>query len=242
MTSLASILIVDDEPALTNQLSTILELEGYDVLTAADGRDALPIISDSSVDLIISDVSMPGMNGYQFLTTLRQDPAQVGIPVIFLSARGMDSDIRFGKELGVDDYLVKPITADDLLAAVRGRLLRASQMAAYAGSTQPAAGQAVQVGPLKIDHERHQVEVGKTELTLSPREFRLLSMLATRPEHPFSPEDLVRCTHEFDTDAFEAGNLIRPLIRSLRIKVEEPSQGRLQIENVRGVGYRLIAS
>jgi two-component system response regulator MtrA len=243
MNSEISILIVDDEALLAQQLGTILEFEGFTVLTATDGREALTLLETTPVNLILSDVSMPGMNGYQLLTTVHQNPEWVRIPFIFLTARGMDSDIRFGKELGVDDYLIKPIEADDLLAAVRGKLLRSAQLNAQAVSEHTATNpRSTKVGLLEIDYERHQVTVDATSLMLSPREFRLLATLCERPEHPFSPEDLIEITHEFSADAYEAGNLIRPLIRSLRNKLEEPSKGRLQVENVRGVGYRLVSA
>ena len=125
----ASILVVDDQPVLLENIKLALEAEGYQVWTAEDGVDALDVLREEHVDLIMADIAMPCMNGYQLYNQVRSDPRWVMIPFVFLTARALDSDIRYGKEMGVDDYLTKPIQPEDLLAAVYGRLRRAEQLA-----------------------------------------------------------------------------------------------------------------
>lgn len=118
------ILVIDDEPDFLESLCLTLKMAGYQIIAAKDGAEALSVLQEQAVDLILSDISMPCVNGYQFYNRLCENPHWVTIPFIFLTARTMDSDIYFGKELGVDDYLTKPIRVDNLLAVVRGKLHR----------------------------------------------------------------------------------------------------------------------
>ena len=125
------ILIVDDNPDILNYLKHILTQNGYEVLTAHNGQAALDLLQGQAVDLILSEVAMPQLNGYHLFQILREssDPRLITIPVIFISGRAiLDSDIRFAKSLGVDDYLLKPICQEDLLAVVKGKLLAAERL------------------------------------------------------------------------------------------------------------------
>lgn len=122
------ILIVEDNPVLREGLMEMLELEGYRVHTAANGQEALDVMRLISPDLIVSDIAMPEMDGYTFFRTVREKPEWVVIPFIFLTARGEKEDILSGKDLGVEDYLVKPVTREDLLIAVNSRLHRSQQL------------------------------------------------------------------------------------------------------------------
>ncbi len=123
-----SILVVDDEPNFLDNIRLALEAEGYRVLSAGNGVEALAVLHSQPVDLILADIGMPDMNGYQLYERVRERPQWLTIPFVFLTARKLDSDIRYGKELGVDGYLTKPIRAADLLAVVRGKLRRAQQL------------------------------------------------------------------------------------------------------------------
>jgi DNA-binding NarL/FixJ family response regulator len=118
------ILVVEDEDIIRESVAEILELNGFQVLTASDGLQALSLLDHETPDLILADIMMPQMNGYQFFQRVRSNPDWVWIPFIFLSAKAAGEDVRFGKELGVDDYLRKPIDAEDLISAVIGRLHR----------------------------------------------------------------------------------------------------------------------
>jgi DNA-binding response OmpR family regulator len=242
MSEKRAILVVDDELDLVDNVSLALEVEGFQILTAHDGFEALNLLKTRSVDLILADIAMPGMNGYQLFERVRQNPAWMTIPFIFLSARSMDSDIRFGKELGVDDYLAKPIRAADLVATVRGKLRRAQQLSETLAQLQSASKTTsgeLKIGQLKIDLQQYQVWLSDEEIKLSAREFALLKYLGQRPGAVISPVELVQVTHDLQTDPVEAGALLRPLILSLRRKLGLAVGQVGLIENVRGVGYRL---
>ncbi len=242
MNRAGSILVVDDHPTLLENVALALEAAGYSVLTAEDGQGALGILEDEPVSLILADIAMPGMNGYQLYERVRMRPEWVSIPFIFLTARAMDSDVRYGKELGADDYLTKPIEPEDLLSAVQGRLRRAQQLsqATLVGtSAGPRAHGSLTVGRIKIDLDLHQVWLVERPIRLSAREFALLAHLARHADRVVSPEELIKATHNLDTDRTEAGSLLRPLIRSLRRHLGYPPGEIGCIENVRGVGYRL---
>jgi len=119
-----TILIVDDEEGIRSSLQEFLSLSGFKVLSAENGVEGLKILEVDVPDLIIADIMMPRMNGYQFYNRVRENPDWVWLPFVFLTAKGEDEDVRFGKELGVDDYLQKPIDPEDLLATVLGKLKR----------------------------------------------------------------------------------------------------------------------
>jgi DNA-binding response OmpR family regulator len=235
----ACILVVDDQPDLLSNLGLTLESGGYQVLTANDGSEALSILQTQSVDLILADIAMPRMNGYQLYEQVRDNPQWLNIPFLFLTARTLDSDIRYGKELGVDDYLTKPIQPEDLLATVHGKLVRKRQLGNTSPPTSEHNGRTLVAGSLRIDPEQHRAWLNDQPMQLSAREFTLLEQLARRINMVVSPQELIRATHSLDTDHEEAGTLLRPLIRSLRRKLGYPVGEIGCIEVVRGVGYRL---
>jgi two-component system OmpR family response regulator len=238
-----SILVVDDQPNLREYVKQALNLAGYKVLTAKDGMEALTILQSQPVDLILADIAMPRMNGYQLHERVMENPQWVMIPFVFLTARAQDSDIRYAKELGVDDYLTKPFNREDLLAIVRGKLRRARRMTQVSG--QPAPRPALRssvltVGWLRIDRDQYRVWMNGKSIHLSAREFGLLECLALQAKSVVPLPELVKTTHQIDTDHVEAGELVRPLIRSLRRKLGYRAGDMGCIQNVRGVGYRLV--
>jgi DNA-binding response OmpR family regulator len=151
--------------------------------------------------------------------------------------------VRYGKELGVDDYLTKPFVPEDLFAVVRGKLRRALQIAPQpispASSAEPGP-RALTLGKLCVDPGQHRVWLDGEPIKLSATEFTLLEYLARQAGQLVSPQEVVKVTHGLDTDHVEAGTLARPLIRSLRRKLGYPVGDMGCIENVRGVGYRLV--
>ena len=238
-----SILVVEDHVHLLHGLRLNLEAEGYRVVTALNGIEALGILEERPVNLILTDISMPKMNGYQLYERVQQNPAWARIPFVFLTSRTMDSDIRYGKELGVDDYLTKPIELEDLLAVVKGKLRRARKLNSALTVGQMASdssSQTIAVGELRIDLAGHRVWMYEEPIGLSAREFRLLAHLAGKVDEVVSPQELVLETHSLETDHVDAGALLRPMIRSLRRRLGYPVGNTGCIENVRGVGYRLI--
>lgn len=241
----AQILVVDDHPAVLENLAMTLEAAGYRALTALDGTAALQLMEAEQVNLILADISMPGMNGYQLLERVRRNPQWVLIPFVFLTARTLNSDVRYGKELGADDYLTKPIQPEDLLASVQGKLRRAQQLRELVSQSEipePSEEQVLVCGPIRIMLPQHRVLMHGKPVNLSAREFQVLSYLAHRPGFVASVSELVKVTHGLAADHVEAGTLLRPLIRSLRRKLGYPVGDMGCIETVRGVGYRLVAA
>ncbi|MBN1318980.1 MAG: response regulator transcription factor [Anaerolineales bacterium] len=238
-----TILVVDDELELLKGIELSLESAGFRVLTATDGQEALNVLQVEKTDLILADIAMPRMNGYQLYERIRKNPDWLTIPFIFLTARTMDSDIRYGKELGVDDYMTKPIEVEDLLATVQGRLKRSRQLASLASESElvdtDKETNVLEVGNLIIDSNYHQAWIGEKKIKLSAREFTLLEYMCQQAGRVISAQELVMATHHLDADPVEAGSLIRPLVRSLRRKMGFKAGSYGCIENIRGVGYRI---
>ena len=254
-----TILVVEDQAAMLRNIQMGLEMSNYAVVLAADGVEALEVLRNQPVDLILADIAMPRMNGYQLYEQLRQNPHWALIPFVFISARGLDSDVRYGKTLGVDDYLVKPFKLEDLLAVVAGRLRRAQDLAqavarsaaaAFAPAKPPlplprpapAESDWVVVGALHISLGQHRVWNAGVPVELSPHEFAFLEYLAGRPGKAVSLTELCQATHSLKTDAIEAGSLLYPVVRSLRRRLGYRAGESGCIESVRGIGYRLVAS
>jgi DNA-binding response OmpR family regulator len=238
----ATVLIVDDQPDLVESIGMSLESAGYSVLSAGDGLTALGLLETEDVDLILADIAMPRMNGYQFYERVRENGNWITIPFLFLTARTMDSDVRYGKELGVDDYLTKPIQPEDLLASVNGKLRRARQLAGATIAAAPVSAEDgfLSAGRLRIELGQHRVWIDDNPIKLSAKEFALLEHLGRSQGRVVSAQDLIKITHDLTTDYVEAGTLLRPLIRTLRRKMGYRVGEMGCIENVRGVGYRLV--
>ena len=238
-----TILIVEDQASVRACLEQMLHMSGYQVLAAADGSEALTILATHGVDLILADIMMPNMDGYQLFERVVENPDWVQIPFIYLTARVLDHDVRFGKELGVDDYLVKPVEAKDLLAVIRGKLRRAQCVERTSGQAQAPWQSGSQPGILTLG--RLELQVGEyrvwfdgESVELSTTEFLLLECLAQQVNRVVPLPELLRATHGLDTDYREASNLLRPLVRSIRRKMGYDAGDLGFIESVRGVGYR----
>ena len=239
----ASILIVDDQPLTLAMLQAALELDGYQIYKASDGIDALEVLQATQIDLIIADIAMPRMNGYQLFEAVRKDSRWIHIPFVFLTALSMDSDIRYGKELGADDYLTKPFQLEDLRASIFGKLRRAKQQIHHLSASSQGTMEQDEVlvaGELRIQPDQHRLTIGKVEVALSVKEFSLLLHLARHKGQVISLEDLCQVTHNLTTNKVEAGSLLYPLVRSLRQKLAAHNVDSETIQTVRGVGYYLI--
>ena len=240
----ARILVVEDQPSVRACLEQVLTMSGYQVLGAEDGVEALAVLSSERVDLIVADIMMPHMDGYQLYEKVSANPEFVHIPFIYLTARILESDIRHGKELGVDDYLVKPIDAKDLLAVVRGKLRRAQRLERASAQAHlqpdPDSGMLI-LGRLRLQVGQYRVWLDGEPLTLSNTEFRLLEHLAQHAARVVPLRELVEVTHGLQTSYGEASDLLRPMVRSLRRKMGFKAGNMGCIESVRGVGYRLTS-
>lgn len=236
------ILLVDDQLIVTMALRKELETSGYHVTTARDGLDALEVLETEPIDVIVSDIRMPRLNGYQLFQWVRQIPALDETPFIFVSANDMDSDVAYGMEMGADGYITKPIDAKaviKLLESLSERTPPKPSTPAPAPEL-PSPDTMLTVGDLQIYMDTYRVQMGPQELDLSLREFRLLERLAQEPNEVVAAGKLLAATHGDQVNSDDAGNLLRPLVRSLRRKMGYPAGEMGCIRNLRGVGYMLV--
>jgi DNA-binding response OmpR family regulator len=240
------ILLVDDDPDTLEFLRILLQQQGYDILTTRDGSEALSLLETQPVNLILSDIAMPGLNGYQLCQRVKNasDPRLVLTPVILMSGRTLDSDIRYAKSLGADDYLTKPFNLDDVLAVVQGKLLAAERLQRlFERETNGSEVVTLVINqqPVRLDYRQHRAWASEQEIELTAREMFLLERLVRRPNDIVSLVELVKATHDLSTDSQEAGQLLRPLLRTLRRKLELHLGLYPCIKNIRSRGYLLIA-
>jgi two-component system OmpR family response regulator len=224
MSARARILVVDDEPSITDFIALGLRHEGFEVRTAADGRQGLRAVDDFKPDLVIVDVMMPRLDGFE-LTQAIAGEARRGI--IILSARDETTDRIHGLELGADDYLVKPFEFGELLARVRAVLRRRN----------PDLNRVVQAGDLSIDTATREVRVGERLVELSVREYDLLHYLALNADQVLPRQRIL--DEVWGYNFFGDENNVEVYIRYLRQKLGDADHTRIQ--TVRGVGYRLRA-
>ncbi|GAB4475445.1 MAG: response regulator transcription factor [Anaerolineae bacterium] len=234
-----TILVVDDEPVIRDSVADVLRLAGFRVVTACNGLEALDILHDLTPDLIVVDIMMPHMNGYQLYHRLRRAPAWVRIPVIFLTAKGEREDVRYGRELGADDYLMKPVEPEDLIAAIEGRLERYRQLAI---SSQPAGrrpGGQFRLGTLVVDLSGHRLLADGDEMALSATEIGILERLILADGSVVDYDTLLGYDEEAVLDERDAASLLRYHMRNIRQKMRDLGEEGDLILNVRGAGYRL---
>lgn len=227
---MAKILIVDDEANLRHTVGYNLLREGHEVLEAADGEGALSIARKESPDLVILDVMLPGVDGFEVCRQLR---SHSGVPILMLSAREAEIDRVVGLEIGADDYLVKPFSMRELLARVKAMLRRKEMDRTVA---EPEAEDSIDIDDLTIRLARRRVLVEGTEVPLKPREFDLLAFLARHRGQVFSRDQLLARIWGYDY----AGDTrtIDVHVRTLRDKLRDRADAPRWIETVWGVGYR----
>jgi len=229
MGSEACVLVVDDEPMVREVLSRYLERGGFEVETAADGEAALSAFEARAPDLVLLDLMLPRIDGFEVFRRMRA--ARPASPVIMLTARGDVTDRIVGLEIGADDYVAKPFSAKEVVARVRTVLRRSRD-------PEHAAGEVIRHGDLAIDARRHEVTLGGREIALTPREFELLHYLASRPGVVHSRYDLLDALWDVAFDGDPATVTVH--IRRLREKIEaDPSQPRWLL-TVWGAGYRFV--
>lgn len=228
------ILIVDDEKNIVELIKFNLEREGFQVITAYDGQEAVIMAQTIKPDLIILDIMLPKMDGLEVCRQLNQNAATRNIPIIMLSAKGDELDKILGLEIGADDYVTKPFSPRELIARVKARLRRL-QVDKEIIAPEKDEGRMV-MGRLIIDQDRFEVLVDGERQDLTPKEFELLSFIASNPGKVFSRELLLEKIWGYDF----AGDsrTVDVHIRHLRQKLEKYSGMSQYIETVRGVGYR----
>ncbi len=222
----AHVLVVDDEPAITDLLSTALRYMGYQVTTAASGHAALEAASTAHPDLVVLDVMLPDLDGFEVCRRLRE--ARDFVPVIFLSARDSEDDRVTGFVRGGDDYVTKPFSLEELTLRI-GALLRRVR----GGASGDAAR--LRYRDLEMDEDRHQVWRGEREILLSPTEFRLLRYFLLNPERVLSKQQILDHVWQYDFNGED--NVVETYVSYLRRKLDDTDPRLLR--TVRGFGYVL---
>jgi two-component system OmpR family response regulator len=223
----ARLLVVDDEPNIVELLEASLRFHGFDVTTCGDGTSALALAKSLRPDLMVADVMMPGLNGFELVRSLRADGYQ--FPVLFLTAKDAVEDRVTGLTIGGDDYIVKPFSLNEVVARIRVVLKRAGKHAASPARTM------LTYDDLELDEAAHEVRRGGRDVVLSPTEFRLLRFLVENAETVVSKAQILDNVWQYDFGG--EMNVVESYISYLRRKVDtvEP---RL-IHTIRGVGYVL---
>jgi two-component system response regulator VicR len=223
------ILIVDDEVDIASSIQYVLNQEGFATLIAHDGNKAMQLFESEKPDLIILDLMMPGIDGYEVCRRVRAQDRKT--PILMLTARTSEIDTVVGLELGANDYIAKPVRLRELVARVKAHL-RESQPA----SAPPMRG--IKLGALAIDIDSRTVLVGGQQIDLTFKEFELLAAMAKHPNRVFTRDQLF--AQVWGSDFLGESRTVDVHIRYLREKLEEnPSQPK-HILTVRGVGYRLV--
>lgn len=225
-----TILVVDDEKEIRDLIEVYLRNEGFTVLQACNGPEALSLFKERQVDLIVLDIMMPGLDGVQTCLQIRRTSQ---VPLIMLSAKTQDADKIYGLTAGADDYLAKPFNPLELVARIKSQLRRYLHFATTAA---PRQGE-IEVGDLVINTATHTVTAGGTEVNLTPTEFAILELLARNRGLVLSVE---RIYEEVWKDPFfDSANTVMVHIRKIREKLKEHPRQPRYIKTVWGVGYRI---
>jgi two-component system response regulator ResD len=220
------VLVVDDEPMVREVLVRYLEREGFDVDEADDGPGAIERATASPPDLVVLDLMLPGIDGYEVFRRLRE---RRPTPVIMLTARGEETDWIVGLELGADDYVTKPFSPREVVARVRAVIRRTETRGIRASGT-------VRAGSIVLDLDRHQLEVDEEPVRLTRKEFELLAYLASQPGVTFSRTQLLEDVWDFAWDGDSSTVTVH--VRRLREKIESDPSSPRHLVTVWGVGYR----
>jgi len=221
-----TILVIDDQANVRTLLKDYLSNQGYRIVQAQDGQQGLFVARHEHPDLVLLDIMMPNMDGFQFLSAFRKESE---VPVIVITARDEETDTVLGLELGADDFVVKPFRMRELVARIRANLRRQGQQA------EPS--EFLRNGGLVLDRATHQVTVDGRSVVLTPLEFDLLALLMRSPGRVFTRTELVDNLSESGFAGLES--TLNVHIRNLRLKIEIDPPKPLYLETVFGIGYRM---
>ena len=224
-TSEARLLVVDDEPYIADLLATGLRFVGFDVRTAGTGNQALAVAEEFLPDLLVLDVMLPDLDGFEVCRRLREDGRRVG--VVFLTARDATEDKITGLTLGGDDYVTKPFSLEELIARVRAVLRRTGN--------EDRVSAKLEFADLELDDDTHEVWRGRTRIELTPTEYKLLRYLMLNARRALSKSQILDHVWEYDFDG--DANVVETYISYLRKKIDK--LGPPLIHTIRGVGYTL---
>jgi len=223
------ILIVEDEPSLSDPLSFLLQREGYQTEIAGDGRAALTAFDRAGADLVLLDLMLPGLPGTEVCRELR---TRSSVPIIMLTAKDSEVDIVVGLELGADDYVTKPYSSRELLARIRAVLRRRVDLEVDDGGI-------VEVGAVRMDVERHSVSVEGREVSMPLKEFELLELLLRNAGRVLTRGQLI--DRVWGSDYFGDTKTLDVHIKRIRSKIEQSPSEPTRLVTVRGLGYRFEA-
>jgi DNA-binding response OmpR family regulator len=222
-----TVLLVDDDAALLEVMSIVLSSEGYRVVTAADGQEALRELGEDGLDVVVLDVMLPGVSGFEVLKKIRE---KSNVPVVMLTAKSQSVDKVVGLELGADDYITKPFDTKELLARIRAILRRFAR-----GEGRGQEG-TFRLGPLELDPSGYTVAKDGEPLELTPTEFKILALLMKRPGRAFTRTQISEAVST--GSHYLASRYIDVHISRLRAKVERDPREPQIIQTVPSVGYR----
>ncbi len=223
------ILVVDDEKEIRNLLDIYLSNEGYKVVKASDGEEALNILESDNIQLIVLDIMMPKMDGIEVCRKVRE---KLSIPILMLSAKSEDMDKIQGIMTGADDYMTKPFNPLELTVRVKALLRRA-----YYFNNTVDTENVINIESLTIDKNKHRVTVDDKEITLTSREFDILYLLATNRGVVFSTEDIFKKL--WKEKYYQSNNTVMVHMSRIREKIEKYMNGTKIIHTVWGVGYKI---
>ncbi|HMM19668.1 MAG TPA: response regulator transcription factor [Selenomonadales bacterium] len=221
-----SVFIVDDDMKLTKLLKSYFDKEGFVTYLAHEGNNAVRAILDKKPNLVILDIMLPGVDGWEICRELRQNSE---VPIIMLTARDEETDRIIGLEMGADDYVTKPFSPREVVARTRAILRRTQKTA--------SKKEPLRIGNLLIDAERHLVKKMDKTLGLTPTEFKILELLASNPNRVFTRLQIVERIQGYAFDGYE--RTVDAHMKNLRRKMEENPKEPQYIQTVYGVGYRL---
>ncbi|KXG75948.1 response regulator [Thermotalea metallivorans] len=224
------VLVVDDEQHIVELIQFNLENSGFDVLASDNGEDALKIAIEEVPDVIILDLMLPGMDGFEACKKIRSHEKTGKIPIIMLTAKSEETDKVLGLELGADDYLTKPFSVRELVARIKAVLRRFEEIP-------KEAGKIIKIHDITIDTEKHEVMKGSKVLDLTLKEFELLKILAENRGKVLSRNFLL--DEVWGYDYFGETRTVDVHIRHLRKKIEDNDKHPVYIETIRGIGYKM---
>ncbi|WP_010282128.1 vancomycin resistance response regulator transcription factor, VanR-F/VanR-M family [Bacillus timonensis] len=225
-----SVLVADDENEIADLIAIHLEKEGYHVIKVGDGEEAVRVVENQLIDLLILDIMMPKMDGYEVTRRIRE---QHNMPIIFLSAKTSDFDKVQGLVIGADDYMTKPFTPIEMVARVNAQLRRYMKLNQHKRSIYDT--NSLEFAGLVISPDQRTVRLYGKRVDLTPKEFEILHLLASHPKKVFSVEHIFQ--RVWGETYFEGANTVMVHIRTLRKKLEEDKRKEKWIKTVWGVGY-----
>ena len=225
------ILIVDDEKEIRDLVEIYLKGEGYETIKAQDGEEALYLLKENEIDLVILDVMMPKLNGIETCLKIREESE---IPIIMLSAKSEDIDKILGLNMGADDYLSKPFNTLELIARVKSQLRRYKK---FNNKPKEESELMIVIDDLCIKLDTHEVFLGEKSIRFTPTEFDILVLLAKNRGKVFSMRNIYESV--WDQEYMESDNTVMVHIRKIREKIEENPRSPIFLKTVWGVGYKI---